>query len=74
MIDGQQENDNAPPPSERDAQETPEVMHWRWTKDDRALFLRVKQALMIKGNTDVLRFALGAAERELARSGAGRPT
>lgn len=51
---------------------SPEVMYWRWSKADRELFLRVKAMLKITSNTDVLRFALGAAERELARSGAGR--
>jgi len=60
--------DDKAPDSGRDGDDIPAVLFWRWTKTDRELFARVKEAVKIRSSTDVLRFALGAAERELARS------
>jgi hypothetical protein len=70
-MSGHETDDDAPDSGQgKDrAKETPEVMYWRWTGLDRESFLRVKKMLRITSNTDVLRFALGAAERELTRAG-----
>jgi hypothetical protein len=63
------DKDDKVPESGRDAEAAPAVLFWRWKEADRELFLRVKGMLRIMSNTDVLRFALGAAERELTRAG-----
>ena len=49
----------------------PEVVTWRLTDDDRARWLRVRELSGIKGAADLVRFALGAAERELNRAAGG---
>jgi hypothetical protein len=54
--------DDAPP-------DGPDVLNWRLTDEDRALLLRVRILTKLKSNPEVLRFALGAAERELSRAG-----
>ena len=62
-----QKTEEGAPESDR----TTDSINWRMNEDDQALFARVKGMLKIRSNADVLRFALGAAERELSRS-AGR--
>ncbi len=47
----------------------PAIVYWRWDDVDRELFARVREMSRLKSTAEVLRFALGAAERELKRSG-----
>lgn len=49
----------------------PKIITWRLDDDDRALLHRVRALTGIQGNTDLLRFALGAAVREVSRAGGG---
>ncbi|MEK9646455.1 MAG: hypothetical protein VW547_13005 [Alphaproteobacteria bacterium] len=49
----------------------PKIVTWRLTDDDRALFMRARELSGITGASDLVRFALGAAVRELTRAGGG---
>ena len=60
------DDDEAPPTP---AEEGPAEILWRLSSADRALFARIKKMSRLPQNPDVLRFALGAAEREMTRAG-----
>lgn len=51
--------------------EAPAIATWRLTEEDRALYLRAREATGITGVSDLIRFALGAAVREMTRAAGG---
>ena len=66
MAEPKKDDNDAP-----EGPDGPKIVTWRLTDDDRALFTRARGLSGITGASDLVRFALGAAVRELNRAGGG---
>jgi hypothetical protein len=69
MSDQTKEPNDEAPDSGPDKSDAPAVVYWRWEEQDRVLFGEVREMSHLKSTAEVLRFALGAARRELTRAG-----